>query len=102
MPRPRTGAPGSGDSCRAKRCGGGPWRMSRTALVEQRAMQRVKMRQQRSNLGQERIGEDRGDLFVAAAAGVAHQLADVHLESLASRSSEPSVGMALPFSILEM
>ena len=45
---------------------------------EQRPVQRVQMRQQRGNLGQERVAQDRGNLFVAAAAGVANQLAHFH------------------------
>ena len=48
---------------------------------EERAMQRVKMRQQRGNFGEERIAEDRGYLFVAAAAGVADQVAHFHAQS---------------------
>ncbi len=43
-------------------------------------MQRVKLGQQRGDLGQERIAEDRSNLFFAAAAGIADQLADLDLE----------------------
>ena len=44
------------------------------------AVQRVQMRQQRGDLGQKRIAQDGRDLFVAAAAGVAHQLANFHAQ----------------------
>ena len=59
-----------------------PVAMSRTRAVNQRAVQRVEVRQQRRNLGQERIGQNRGHFFFAAAARVADELAHVHLERI--------------------
>ena len=45
---------------------------------KQRPMQRIQVRQQRGNLGQERIAQNRCNLFIAAAARVANQLAHFH------------------------
>src|ERR1700679_3843815 len=49
--------------------------------VDQRTVQRIQMREQGGNLGQERVRKNGGDLFVAAAARVPDKLAYVHLES---------------------
>ncbi len=46
--------------------------------VKQRPVQRIQVRQQRGNLRQKRIAQNRGHLFVAAAARVANQLAHLH------------------------
>ena len=45
---------------------------------KERPVQRVQMRQERGNLGKEWVVQDRRDLFVAAAARVANQLAHFH------------------------
>lgn len=45
-------------------------------------MQRVEPREQGRNLGQERVRQDCGDLFLASAAGVAHQLTNIDFESM--------------------
>ena len=65
--------------------------------VDQRAMERVEVRKQRSDLGQERIGENRGDFFFAAAARVANERAHFHLECVgeALQRSECGNGFAV-------
>ena len=50
--------------------------------VKQRPLQRIEARQHRGNLGQKRVGKECGDLLIAAAARVAHELADVDLEGV--------------------
>ena len=49
--------------------------------VDQCAVQRVEVRQQRGNLGKQRVGENRCHFLIAPAAGVAHQLAHLYFES---------------------
>ncbi len=63
--------------CSPAAAGGGIAR----GAVDERAVQRIQLRKQGSNFGQERVCEDGGYLFIAAAARVPDKLADVHLES---------------------
>ena len=88
----------------AARSGGAATACGQLADVvqEDRALEGVELRGVGRDLGEEGIGHEDGCLVAMAGVGVAQQGRDVDLRALARRSSEDRVGMALPFSILEM
>src|ERR1035438_8431130 len=64
---------------------------------EEHPLHRVQMWQQSGNLGQERVGKQGSDLLVAAAAGIPHQVAHVHLEGCSQplKRTERGYGLAV-------
>jgi len=76
---PKSGSPAA---VQPQLLGGAPAAQSSVAdgAMKERPVHRLQVRQQGGDLGEERVGKDSCDFFLANAARVANQLADVHIE----------------------